>query len=55
MSPLDFKEIKSVNPKGKLSTLNSHGRTDAEIEAPIFWQPNMKRRFTGKYSDAGND
>jgi len=31
------------------------GRTDAEIEAPILWQPNVKRWFTGKYSDAGND
>ena len=55
MSPLDFKEIKSVNTKGNLTTLNSHGRTDAEIEAPIFWQPNTKRQFTGKYSDSGND
>ena len=34
-SPLDFKEIKSVNPKGNHS-LMSIGRTDAEAEAPIL-------------------
>ena len=31
-SPLDCKEIKSVNPKGKTFI----GRTDAEAEAPIL-------------------
>ena len=32
-SPLDFKEIKPVNPKGNQSLIFI-GRTDAEAEAP---------------------
>ena len=36
-SPLDCKEIKPVNPKGKQSWLFI-GRTDAEAEAPILWE-----------------
>ena len=35
-SPLDFKEIQSVHPKGDLSWVFT-GRTDAEAETPIFW------------------
>ena len=40
-SPLDFKEIKSVNPKGNQSWVFT-GRTDAEAEAPILWPPDVK-------------
>ena len=47
-SPLDCKEIKSVNPK-------EFGRTDAEVEAPILRPPNAKNWFTGKDPDAGKD
>ena len=36
-SPLDCKEIKSVNPKGIFI-----GGTDAEAEAPILWPPHVK-------------
>ena len=35
-SPLDYKEIKSVNPLGNQSQIFI-GRTDAEAEAPILW------------------
>ena len=35
-SPLDFKEIKPVNPEGNQSWIFT-GRTDAEAEAPILW------------------
>ena len=35
-SPLDRKEIKSVNPKGNQLWIFI-GRTDAEAEAPILW------------------
>ena len=35
-SPLDFKEIKPVNPKGNQSWIFI-GRTDAEAEALILW------------------
>ena len=37
-SPLDCKEIKSVNPKGKHAWI-VFGRTDAEAEAPVLWLP----------------
>ena len=26
------------------------GRTDAEVEAPILWPPDVKSQFTGKDS-----
>ena len=31
------------------------GRTDAEVEAPIFWLPDAKNWLTGKDPDAGKD
>ena len=40
-SPLDCKEIKSVNPKGNQYWIFI-GRTDAEAEAPILWPPYVK-------------
>ena len=40
-SPLDCREIKSVNPKGNQSWI-FNGRTDAETEAPVLWPPDMK-------------
>ena len=51
-SPLDCKEIKSVNPKGNHSWIFI-GRTDAEAEAPILRPPDMKNWLTGKDPDAG--
>ena len=53
-SPLDYKEIKPVNPKGNQSWIFI-GRTDAEAETPIFWLPDAKSWLTGKDPDAGND
>ena len=41
-SPLDSKEIKSVNPKGHQPRIFI-GRTDAEVEAPILWPTDVKR------------
>ena len=40
-SPLDFKEIKLVNPKGNKPWIFI-GRTDAEVEVPILWPPDAK-------------
>ena len=40
-SPLYYKEMKPVNPKGK-DWKNFIGRTDAEAETPIFWSPEVK-------------
>ena len=51
-SPLDFKEIKPVNPKGNQPWIFI-GRADAE--APILWPPDAKSWPTGKDSDAGKD
>ena len=45
-SPLDCKEIKPVNPKGKQSSIFI-GRTDAEAETPILWPPDAKNRLIG--------
>ena len=51
-SPLDCKEIKSVNPKGNQSWIFI-GRTDAETETAILWSPDVKNWLTGKDPDAG--
>ena len=40
-SPLDCKEIQPVHPKGNQS-LVFIGRTDVEVETPIFWPPMQK-------------
>ena len=53
-SPLNWKEIKPVNPKGNQPWIFI-GRTDAEAEAPIFWPPDAKSQLTGKDPDAGKD
>ena len=53
-SPLDFKEIKPVHPKGNQSWIFI-GRTDAEAETPILWPPDVKNWLTGKDPDAGKD
>ena len=53
-SHLDCKEIKPVNPKGNKSWIII-GRTDAEVEAPIPWLPDVKSRLIRKDSDAGKD
>ena len=53
-SPLDSKEIKSVNPKGHQPRIFI-GRTDAEVEAPILWPTDVKSQPIGKDPDAGKD
>ena len=54
LSPLDCKEIKSVNPEGN-QTWIFIGRTETEAETPILWPPDAKTGFTGKDPDAGKD
>ena len=54
VSPLDSKEIKSVNPKGNQPWIFI-GRTDAAAEALILWPPDGKSQLFGKDSDAGKD
>ena len=53
-SPLDYKEIKSVNPKGNQPWILI-GRTVAEADAPILWPPDVKSQLTGKDRSAGKD
>ena len=31
------------------------GRTDAEVEAPVFWSSDANRQLIGKVPDAGRD
>ena len=52
-SPLDCKEIKPVNPKGNQPRIFL-GRTDAKVEGPVFWPPDVKW-LIGNDSDAGED
>ena len=53
-SPLDCKEIQSVNPKGNQFWIFI-GRTDAEAETPILWPPDVKSWLIKKDLDAGKD
>jgi len=53
-SPLDYKEIQPVNPKGKQSWIFIR-RTDAEARAPILWPPDVKNWLIRKDPDPGKD
>ena len=53
-SPLDFKEIQPVHPKGSQSWIFIR-RTDAEADAPMLWPPDAKNWLIRKDPDAGND
>ena len=51
-SPLDWKEIQRVHPKGDQPWVFI-GRTDAEAETPVLWPPDLKSWLIGKDPDAG--
>ena len=53
-SPLDWKEIQAVHPKGDQSWVFM-GRTDVEVETPILWPPDAKSWLIWKDPDAGKD
>ena len=53
-SPLDYKEIQPVHPKGDQSWVFI-GRTDTEAETPILWPPDEKNWLIWKDPDAGKD
>ena len=40
-SPLDYKEIQPIHPKGDQSWVFI-GRTDAEAETPVLWPPDAR-------------
>ena len=46
-SPLDYKEIQPVHPKGNQSWIFI-GRTDAKAETPILWPLDAKNSDSGK-------
>ena len=51
-SPLNYKEIQPVHPKGNQSWVFI-GRTDVEAETLILWLPDVKNWLIGKDPDAG--
>ena len=51
-SPLEGKEIETVNPKGNQPLIFIE-RTDAE--APVLWPPDAKSQLIGKDSDTRKD
>ena len=53
-SPLDWKKIQPVYPKGNQSWIFIR-RTDADTEAPVLWPPDMKSWLIGQDSDAEKD
>ena len=53
-STLDCKEIQPVHPKGNQSWIVT-GKTDAEVETPILWPPDVKNWLIWKDPDAGKD
>ena len=53
-SPLDYKEIQPVHPKGNQPGIFIE-RTDAEAETTVVWPPAVKNWLIGKDPDAGED
>ena len=53
-SDLDSKEFKPVNPEGNQPWIFTE-RTDAEVEAPILWPPDVKSWLIRKGPHAGKD
>ena len=53
-SPLDFKEIQLVHPKGDQSWVFIE-RTDVEAESPLFWPCDVKSWLIWKDPDVGKD
>ena len=53
-SPLDCKEIKSVNAKGN-QPLIFIGMTDAEAEASVLWPHDAKSQLKRKDPGPGKD
>ena len=51
-SPMDYKEIKPVNPEGNQPWIFI-GKTVAEADALVLWLPDAKSRLHGKDPDDG--
>ena len=53
-TPLDYKEIQPVHPKGNQSWVFT-GATDVETVTPILWPPDAESWLIWKDPDAGKD
>ena len=53
-SPLDYKEIQPVHPKGDQSWVFTGG-TEIEAETPILWPPDAESWLIWKDPDDGKD
>ena len=53
-SPLDYNEIKLMNPKGNQPWI-LFGKTNAKAEAPMIWPPLAQSWFLGKDPDPGKN
>ena len=53
-TPLDYKEIQPVYPKGDQSCMFI-GSTDVEADTPVLWPPDVKNWLIWKDPDAGKD
>ena len=53
-SPLEYKKIQPVHPKGDQSWAFI-GRIDVEAETPVLWSPDVKSWLIWKDPDAGKD
>ena len=53
-SPLDFREIQPVHPKGNQSWIFVE-KTNVEAATPILWPPDVKNWLIGKDPAAGTD
>ena len=53
-TPLGYKEIESVNPKGNQSGVFI-GRTDADAETLILWPPDAKSQLISRDLNAEKD
>ena len=53
-SPLDWKEIQPVHPKGDQPWVFTW-KNDAKAETPILWPPHAKSWLIGKDPDPGKD
>ena len=51
-SPLDYKEIQPVHPKGNQFWIFI-GKADADTEIPVVWPPDAKNWLIWKDLDAG--
>ena len=52
--PLDSKEIQPVHPEGN-QFWTFFRRTDAEVEGPVLWPPDVKNWLIRKDPDVGKD